>query len=85
MYPKQLFYKVLDLVDDDIAEQFRSIPEEPFKDEEKFPTWDLHDPMRMQMTRDLKKIAQTINSGCFKITHNCNNSVDDGCKNQDHV
>jgi len=66
MYPKQLFYKVLDLVDDDIANHFRSIPEEQFKDEEKFPIWDMRDPLIMQMTRDLKKMAyNTFLTGHF--------------------
>ena len=80
MYPKQLFYKVLDLVDNDIAEQFRSLPEEPFNGEGKFSMWDLHEPMMMQITRDLKKIARAIDSGvAIEKSCNGNDNTNNGC------
>ena len=79
MYTKSLFHKVLNLVDDDIAQQFRSIPGEPLGDEKNFPTWDIHDPMIMQILRDLKKIAHTIESGVtFEKSRNRDNGTDNG-------
>jgi hypothetical protein len=79
MYPKELFTKVLSLVDSDISVQFNNVPEELYKGEN-YPAWNIHDPLIMQLVRDLKKISQILESGVlFEKCHDCNDSTGNGC------